>query len=213
MRLIQQVRTLIVAVLYSFILLFVSLTLLIFIHTYFYSFWLTTTGYTSEYFSSHELVASQNILAGALFEQPLSGVALSHRERLHIADVVDIATAVVFSTAIAIVLLLLVGDTKPRQFIFTSTLFRIAVSITYSIPFIAAGFFLLRSFDEAFLLFHTIAFTNDFWQLYPTDLLINVYPPIFFKHMLYALLTLSLFFYIISITFSFILERRYGISK
>lgn len=45
----------------------------------------------------------------------------------------------------------------------------------------ALGFAAVVDFDQFFLLFHLVSFRNDFWQLYPGDNLLGMFPEGFFQ--------------------------------
>jgi integral membrane protein (TIGR01906 family) len=205
----DNVKRFTVALLHTKALFLIPLSILILLHSVLYPLWLNHTNYSSSFFEHNELISSQRILAKALYAKPLDSLVLSEREQVHINDVVNLVHGVFVYTIFLVSILLLIGLKKWHRGNVCLREFRKNISIMYVVTLLFLILAFTLQFDRTFLLFHRLVFRNDFWQLNVYDLLINVYPPEFFKVMLMSLLTLSLFFYIVTIAISYTLYNKY----
>lgn len=207
----QRVRILSYSLLYAVSLILVPISVLIFSHTLLYQKWITFRNYESPYYAQHEIIVMQQQLDNAVYGVSVINLPLTEREQIHVHDVADLTFSIAFISAIVLVLLSLLSDSRKDHFVFSSMYFRIAVTVWYMLPVFFIGGSFIVSFDQTFLYFHSIAFKNDAWLLYPSDILINVYPPEFFQDMILLLLTLSVVSYIVTIVLSYYLEKKYAI--
>lgn len=112
---------------------------------------------------------AENILAYIQSEAPLTGNLLNKKEEQHLADVQGLVTR--GQQLLMLLVFLQIGIwTKIRE--------KKKVLLYGSIlTLLCLGIFSIISFEQLFLQFHYIFFTNDFWLLNPaTDNLIKMYP-------------------------------------
>ena len=194
-------------ILYTKLLFLLPLTILIFFHTAFYPLWMAWANYATPFYTTTALEVGQKSLAKSIFNKDvLDSISLSDSERLHAYDVVGLVRLIIALTIIALLFILALSDKKR---IFLSPLFRTSVSLFYGIALLFIFIMFIGFYETLFLKFHTIIFTNDFWLLPQESLLLNIYPPKYFQHMLSILLTLSFIFYIVSIIISYSSYKAY----
>lgn len=141
--------------------------------------------------------------------------AFSEKEILHMVDVkalfdaADIALVASLSFALAILAFLMV--THAGRVVYRS--FFIGGGIFLSLAAVLAGAVAIN-FDDSFILFHKIFFTNDFWMLdYSTDLLMNIVPESYsFDVIVRTLWLFAVAFGLLGIgsTFGILLTRKAG---
>src|SRR3989338_2239625 len=78
--------------------------------------------------------------------------------------------------------------------------------IIYFIIFIIS----LINFEKFFIKFHQILFTNDYWILNPTDILVNVFTQEFFISILRKIMTTSIILSLLFILAGIFIEEGYA---
>lgn len=140
----------------------------------------------------------------------------TQRELFHLVDLKKIYGVEKFINLLAVTFLIIsllltylkLGRKKLIKNIFTSALFSLLVYFSLTI-------LLLFYFDQIFLLFHKIAFANNFWQLDPQfEKLIIIFPPALFADLIGKIILISsvVILIIIIISFLFFLNKS-GIIK
>ncbi len=133
-----------------------------------------------------------NLFAFLKNTEPLTTSFYTERERVHLADVKKLyqlslgVIALLFGVWVVCLALLIRNNREALA----SVLIRGggAALLTYSI----AGAIAYLAFDQIFLLFHQMIFSNDFWQLNPaTEKLIVLFPPELFAVLLIRAALLS----------------------
>ena len=179
-------------------------------HSTFYAVWVITSKHVSSYFSVTELVIAQQRLMENLFTSLPSTLTFMEKELLHLQDIVYLLIGLyVYLAALVTTLIVMFFWKKIRDFFITGRFRRLLTVLVWgSIAFILVG--IRFAFEPIFLLLHENIFTNDYWLLPESALLINIYPPHFFEDMLFLALTLTVIFYIVTIAISYSLEKKYG---
>ncbi|OGY54409.1 MAG: hypothetical protein A3B15_02565 [Candidatus Buchananbacteria bacterium RIFCSPLOWO2_01_FULL_45_31] len=140
------------------------------------------------------LAQTGNLFAYLQGKQILTASYYTEREIAHLTDVKNLVTAAktaltVFAAIFIAALLWLLKKEEAKKtikFIFWAGVF-------------CFGFYLLKAvfffffFDRIFLLFHQLAFINDFWRLDPqTEFLIVIFPPELFADLAKRIIVYSL---------------------
>ncbi len=107
---------------------------------------------------------------------------LNEREILHMQDVQQLFAGVRYLTGLLLLLLALWGVWAYRRASFQTYLIKLTRGAIGAILIGALlALFISRDFNQSFILFHLLSFSNDLWLLDPaTDLLINLLPEQFF---------------------------------
>ncbi len=117
---------------------------------------------------------AQNILNYIQAQEALRPTLLNEKEQLHLRDVQNLVTK---GHQLLIVLVLLhitlwIKIKEKRKTLLYASLFTLII----------LGLFMLFPFEQVFLKFHKLVFTNEFWLLNPaTDNLIKIYPQVIFQ--------------------------------
>lgn len=117
---------------------------------------------------------AQNILNYIQIEAPLQPTLLNEKEQVHMQDVQNLVTK---GHQLLIILVMMQGTLwvtlkeKKKTMLQGSILTLIVLGVTLIVPF-----------EQFFIMFHKILFTNDFWLLNPaTDNLVKIYPAEIFQ--------------------------------
>ena len=121
----------------------------------------------------------------------------TYRERIHLEDVKKlINNALKLFYIIFIALLIIFSYLK-----YGGILNLIIYFIIYIISLI--------NFEKFFIKFHQILFTNDYWILNPTDILVNVFTQEFFISILRKIMTTSIILSLLFILAGIFIEKAY----
>lgn len=114
------------------------------------------------------------------------------REKAHMVDVKNLyqdaklIRNVMVGVFILLLLFLCVDKKKETKEAFTYAYIRVAIIFTFMLS--AIVLFALSDFTAFWTFFHQLFFTNDLWLLNPaTSIMINMFPEIFFNHMVMAI--------------------------
>ena len=192
-------------------LLFITpIILLIKVHTKLYGGWAILSQHTSSFFTVPELTYAQKFLMDNLFYSLPSFLTFTEREILHIQDITFLIIGIfVYFAALLAILAVLIFSKNIRNFFITKS-FRIYISFIVFSSVLVVTTSIYFSFDKLFIFLHKLIFNNEYWLLANDALLINIYPPQFFKHMMFFALTFMIIFYIITVAISYSLEKKYG---
>ncbi len=117
---------------------------------------------------------AKNIMAFIQSRAPLQGVLLNEKEQVHLQDVQRLVARghQVLMVVVLLHLVLWMHIRKKKRVVLYGSLLALAsMALLYTMPF-----------EQAFLQFHHVAFSNDFWLLNPgTDNLIKMYPIALFQ--------------------------------
>lgn len=130
-------------------------------------------------------------------------------EKTHMVDVknfFEISEQILFASlvsliACSIIFLLKDDETKYK---------RLLESLSWTTAFIILiSTFLIITFDQTFIRLHEIIFTNNYWQLSPNSLLIQLFPEQFFQDIFsYSLVFSIVFLLLISLTTYLFIRRK-----
>jgi len=122
---------------------------------------------------------------------------LTAREIGHLYDVKGFVQSSLIIALIPILILIAISFFKKGKEVFLSkTLLQWYWWVTaFTMTVVGIGSIY---FDVAFLSLHNLLFTNDWWQLYPENLLIQLFPQEFFMYLLKITLTAVLVFTIVN---------------
>ncbi len=165
-----------------------------------------TLGYTQTWSATEELWSYMH--GKSLFYSNF----FSSRDQIHMSDVRDIfyfldkllfISCVGFLLSLFFVFVFHRSDFK----IFLTTLFRFTgLSILFFV-----GFFGLCAlfFDQSFILFHKLFFSNNYWLLDPaTDKLVVLYPESFFLTTFICIVSVALVIGVLLFTFGYYLKKK-----
>lgn len=113
---------------------------------------------------------------------------MSEHGKIHFEEVKDIFVGLQYIGIIAFILsaLLIIIAVRKKE----TLCFKLASILTVAVP-AALGFFIALNWEKAFVTFHHIFFSNDYWIFNPqTDAIITVLPDTFFMHCAVMILVL-----------------------
>ncbi|HIH26080.1 DUF1461 domain-containing protein [Candidatus Woesearchaeota archaeon] len=134
----------------------------------------------------------------------------TYRERIHLEDVKKLINNALKLFYIIFIALLIIFSylIQKKDYKILSRILKyggILNLIIYFIIFIIS----LINFEKFFIKFHQILFTNDYWILNPTDILVNVFTQEFFISILRKIMTTSIILSLLFILAGIFIEKAY----
>ena len=134
----------------------------------------------------------------------------TYRERIHLEDVKKLINNALKLFYIIFIALLIIFSylIQKKDYKILSRILKyggILNLIIYFIIFIIS----LINFKKFFIKFHQILFTNDYWILNPTDILVNVFTQEFFISILRKIMTTSIILSLLFILAGIFIEKAY----
>ncbi len=118
-------------------------------------------------------------------EECIDSDLYTERETAHLKDVkglIQLAYRLELGSLVYMVLYVAVNLTLRRAAFWRDLARRVLWGSGVTVGLLAvAGIGVATGFDELFLWFHLVSFRNDFWQLYPGDKLLLLFPEEFFN--------------------------------
>lgn len=140
---------------------------------------------------------------------------LSDRDKTHMIDVKNIiqTTYTIKYALIVAILILLLASYYLIKLPVTYSIARVCILTGIFLILLTAAAYVLQlaiplAFPEVFTLFHEVSFDNDLWQLNPEqDNLINLFPELFFKNFLVAIIMQTFYTGLILLTAGIFLPK------
>ncbi len=133
-------------------------------------------------------------------------LAMSEEGRIHFEDVkrifVKIECAAIIFTVLFVVTAYIKLKSGQRRFLLFSGVFAVVLPLI-------VGAAVALNWQNAFITFHKLAFSNDYWIFYPDkDPVITMLPDAFFMHCAVMIIAMTIFFSAVSVAVYFILKIR-----
>ncbi len=133
-------------------------------------------------------------------------LAMSEEGRIHFEDVKRIFVKIEYAAIIFTVLFVVTAYIKlksgQRRFLLFSGVFAVVLPLI-------VGAAVALNWQNAFITFHKLAFSNDYWIFYPDkDPVITMLPDAFFMHCAVMIIAMTIFLSAVSVAVYFILKIR-----
>ncbi len=133
-------------------------------------------------------------------------LAMSEEGRIHFEDVkrifVKIECAAIIFTVLFVVTAYIKLKSGQRRFLLFSGVFAVVLPLI-------VGAAVALNWQNAFITFHKLAFSNDYWIFYPDkDPVITMLPDAFFMHCAVMIIAMTIFLSAVSVAVYFILKIR-----
>ncbi len=133
-------------------------------------------------------------------------LAMSEEGRIHFEDVKRIFVKIEYTEIIFTVLFAVTAYIKlksgQRRFLLFSGVFAVVLPLI-------VGAAVALNWQNAFITFHKLAFSNDYWIFYPDkDPVITMLPDAFFMHCAVMIIAMTIFLSAVSVAVYFILKIR-----
>lgn len=158
---------------------------------------------------------SENLINYFKNKEELNKEFYTERELLHLADTKNLLMAVKIVYGILSVILIVTAI-----YIYKKNSLKLLAKTALKSLVVALLFYLVLLgvsqifFDQLFLLFHKISFTNDFWLLDPaTENLVVIFPPAFFLSMTEFVIVKSLAVTVLTLLLAYSFLKLMGKSK
>lgn len=136
----------------------------------------------------------------------LDGLVMSKEGEFHFYEVKQIFNLIFILFAVALVLSLIIYIYSRRESL--GTYLKLSALMTFVIPFMLSIPFLV-DFSRSFVLFHEIAFSNDYWIFDPAiDPVITILPEWFFMYAAFLILIFMAVFASLSFFLGRYLEKK-----
>lgn len=134
------------------------------------------------------------------------GLKMSDEGRIHFEDVKKIFVKIEYAAVIFTLMFVFTAYSKLKRGETRFLLYGGIISVT--VP-IAVGAFVATNWEKAFITFHKLMFTNDYWIFYPDkDPVITMLPDEFFMHSAIMIIATAIFLSAASVATYFILNKR-----